>query len=175
MSKVIIYASKYGSSKKYAEKLHEIMKLPIYSYTDLPNDFSNYHEIILIASLYASGTLGLKKVMEKMNLENTEMTIITVGLADIDKETNIQKIREKINKTIQNTPIKIKNIFHLRGGINYSKLSFTHKLMMKALYTKVKNKPLNEIDDEAREFLDTYGKEVNFIDFNRLESIIPNL
>ena len=41
-------------------------------------------------------------------------------------------------------------IYHLRGGIDYQKLGFAHKTMMKLLYNKVKNIPDEKKTTEQR-------------------------
>ena len=63
-------------------------------------------------------------------------------------------------------------IFHLRGGIDYSKLNFAHKTMMKLLYNAVKNLPKEKLTAEDRAMIETYNKKVNFIDFSSLDEII---
>lgn len=45
-------------------------------------------------------------------------------------------------------------IFNLRVGIDYSKLKFLHKTMMKMLEKKVENIEEEKLTNENREFLD---------------------
>ena len=66
-------------------------------------------------------------------------------------------------------------IYHLRGGIDYSKLSFPHKTMMKLLYTKAKNLPEDKKNAEVRAMIETYGKQVDFVDFKKLDVIEQSL
>jgi len=55
-------------------------------------------------------------------------------------------------------------VFHLRGGIDYSKLSFMHKSMMSMLHKTLTKKNPDLLSDEDREMLETYGKKVDFTD-----------
>ena len=66
-------------------------------------------------------------------------------------------------------------IYHLRGGIDYGRLSIMHKTMMKRLYTKAKNLPEEKKTAEVRAMLDTYGKQVDFVDFSKLDPIERSL
>ena len=63
-------------------------------------------------------------------------------------------------------------LFHLRGGIDYQKLSFGHRTMMKLLYQSLRRTPFEKQTAENRAFLETYGKQVDFTDFRALDPII---
>lgn len=61
-------------------------------------------------------------------------------------------------------------LFHLQGGIDYSRLSFVHKSMMSMLRKMLLKKETGELRDEERQILETYG---TCIDFTDRESIKP--
>ena len=67
------------------------------------------------------------------------------------------------------------SIYHLRGGIDYSKLNFAHKTMMSLLYKKAKGLPEEKKTAEVKAMIDTYNQKVNFVDFSSLESIIKEI
>ena len=62
--KIIIYASVYGSAKKYAEELSRITGIKAKSFKELKS-LSDFETIIYIGALYAGGVLGLKKNFSK--------------------------------------------------------------------------------------------------------------
>ena len=63
-------------------------------------------------------------------------------------------------------------IFHLRGGIDYSKLSLLHKTMMKMVYKKAVDVPEEEKTAEIRAMIETYNKQVDFVDLKSLDPVI---
>ena len=63
-------------------------------------------------------------------------------------------------------------IFHLRGGIDYSKLNFKHKTMMKMLYHSLKNKPIESLTQEDKALIETYNTKVDFVDYDSLKQIV---
>jgi len=63
-------------------------------------------------------------------------------------------------------------IFHLRGGIDYSKLNFKHKTMMKMLYHSLKNKPVESLTQEDKALIETYNTKVDFVDYDSLKQIV---
>lgn len=66
---------------------------------------------------------------------------------------------------------KIKQ-FHLRGGIDYSRLGLKHKAMMAMLRTVMLKKGYDNLRGEDQMMLETYGGTV---DFTSQESLAPLL
>ena len=63
-------------------------------------------------------------------------------------------------------------IFHLRGGIDYQKLSFEHRAAMALLYRTVRRIPEEKQTAENRALIETYGQRVDFEDLRALEPIL---
>ena len=172
MSNIIIYGSKYGITKKYAEELSRRTNMQAISFENV-NDINSYDKIIYLGGLYAGGVLGMAKTLRRINnISNKEIILVTVGLADPTDEKNINNIRNNIKNQIQKEVFEKAKIFHLRGGIDYSKLKFTHKTMMKLLYNAVKNLPEEKKTAEDIAMIDTYNQKVSFVDFSSLNDII---
>ena len=172
MSNIIIYGSKYGATKKYTEELSKRTNIQAISFENV-NDINSYDKIIYLGGLYAGGVLGMAKTLRKINnISNKEIILVTVGIADPTDEKNINNIRNNIKNQIQKEVFEKAKIFHLRGGIDYSKLKFTHKTMMKLLYNAVKNLPEEKKTAEDIAMIDTYNQKVSFVDFSSLNDII---
>ena len=170
MSKLIIYGSQYGTTKSYAEKLSEITGIEAISHEDV-KDLSMYKTIIHLGGLYAGGIKGIKDTIKAID-GDTELIIVTVGLADPTNRENTQNIKETASRQVPKELYDKARFFHLRGGIDYNKLSFIHKTMMKMVYSKVKSIPEDMLKEEDKGFIETYNKTVNFVDFNSLEPIV---
>ena len=172
MSNIIIYGSHYGTTKQYAEELSRITNIKVISFEKV-NQINDYDNIIYLGGLYAGGVLGMSKTLKKLNnIANKTIIIATVGLADPTDETNINNIRNNIKSQISKEIFEKAKIFHLRGGINYSKLNFAHKTMMKLLYNAIKNLPQEKQTAEDKAMIETYNKKVDFTDFSSLNKII---
>ena len=61
---------------------------------------------------------------------------------------------------------------HLRGAIDYQVLSLKHRMMMKGLCTVLRRQSQAERSPENQMILDSYGKAVDFIDFDALKPIL---
>ena len=175
MSKMIVYGSKYGASMRYAEALAEKTGIPCLDVRKVKT-LEGCEAVVHIGGLYAGGVRGLShtvKLLEKV--PGVALTVITVGLADPDDEDNRRSIRESVKKQIPEAVMKKTKLFHLRGGIDYSRLSMVHRTMMKLLYSQLKKIPPEERGADARGLFETYGKKVDFVDLGRLEEIADNL
>ena len=173
MNSIIVYGSYYGTTKRYAEELSKRTNIKVISFKKINQQINDYDNIIYLGGLYAGGVLGMSKTLKKLNnISNKKILIATVGLSDPTDEVNKNNIRNNIKNQIPKEVLEKAKIFHLRGGIDYSKLNFAHKTMMKLLYNAVKNLPEEKQTAEDRAMIETYNKKVNFIDFSDLDKII---
>ena len=176
MSSIIIYGSNYGTTKQYAEELSKMTNIKAISFKKFNQSIDDYNNIIYLGGLYAGGVLGMSKTLKKINnISNKKIIIATVGLADPNNEVNKNNIKNNIKSQIPKEVFEKAKIFYLRGGIDYSKLNFAHKTMMKMLYNKVKNLPKEKQTAEDRAMIETYNKKVNFIDFSSVDKIINEI
>lgn len=173
--KIIIYGTKYGTAKKYAEELSRKIEIPCASYEEI-DDINIYSTIVYIGSLYAGGVQGMKKTMAKYEAgTDKKLIIVTVGLADPTDQENTDHIKGGVKKQLPAGVYEQATVLHLRGAIDYTKLSFKHKTMMGLLVRKAKNLPEEKKNAEVRAMIETYNQVVDFVDFDSLSSIIDEL
>ena len=172
---VIVYGGFYGGAKQYAQNLSEQTGIPAISYKDEPS-LSNMRVIIYIGGLYAGGVRGLTKTLRNFHLrDNQKLILVTVGLADPNEQENRDNIRVFLQKQLSPELLQKTKLFHFRGRIDYNKLTFVHSIMMKLRYQSLRKKPLETLTTEDRTFINTYGKQASFIDFNALKPIIKEI
>ena len=170
--KIILFGTIYGSSKLYAEELSKRTGIETRSYDEV-SSIDDYDTIVYIGSLYAGGVQGMKKTLSKLtDVSNRKIIIATVGLADPTDPENINNIRNSIKTQLSDAVYNQATIFHLRGAIDYAKLGFKHKTMMSLLYNKAKNLPEAKKTVEVRAMIETYNKQVSFIDYESLTPIV---
>ena len=175
MKDIILYGSQYGSTRRYAEKLSEQTGIPAISYKGAPG-LSGMKTIIYLGGLYAGGVLGLAKTLRGVSLQDGQkLLLVTVGLADPNEPENRDNIRASLQKQLPAGLLDRAKIFHLRGGIDYQRLSFSHRTMMALLYQSLRRTPLEKQTAENRALIETYGKQVDFTDFSALEPILHEI
>ncbi len=169
---VVIYESKYGSTRCYAQWIAEELTCSLFERKDFnPKDFTKYDVIIYGGGLYAGGVSGIKFITQNWKLlKNKQVVLYTCGLAEPEDTDNLSTIRKSLSKILSPEILEQIRLFHLRGGIDYSRLSFTHKAMMSMLRRMLLKKNPDSLSEENKQLLETYGKCINFT--NR-ESIWP--
>ena len=175
MSNIILYGSHYGTTKLYAEELSRRTNIEVSSFKTI-KDINQYDTIIYLGGLYAGGVLGMAKTLKNLNdVSHKKIILVTVGLADPTDEVNKNNIRNNIKRQLKKEVFEKAKIFHLRGGIDYSKLNFGHKTMLRLLYNSIKNLSEEKQTAEDKAMIETYNKKVNFIDFSSLDDIIHEI
>lgn len=173
--KIIVYGSQYGTAQQYAEELARKTNIDLKSYEKV-TDINRYDTVIYVGGLYAGGVLGMKKTLAKMlQCQRKKVIIVTVGLADPMNTENTDNIRNGMKRQLSKELYENAHIFHLRGGIDYSRLSFKHKTMMGLLYKKAVRLPEEKKTAELKAMIETYNKKVDFVDFDSLAPIVNDI
>ena len=173
MDTLITYGSQYGSAEHYAKKFAECTGFPILQYK-VVKAITDYDRVIHFGALYAGGVLGLRQIVPLLS-PKAELVIVTVGLADVQDAKNIKNIRSAIQRQLPEDVFQRTQIFHLRGAIDYCKLNLMPRTMMSLLYSKAKKLPEEQKTAETRAMIETYGKQVSFVDDAALNTIKDTL
>jgi len=106
MKTAILYRSFFGTTKQYAEWLHEEIDSDIFKYNKIKKEaLLSYDFIILCTATYA-GLISLKGYLKKKwdILKDKKVVLLVVGSAPADDEWSIRsynKIPEQIRKSIK--------------------------------------------------------------------------
>ncbi len=92
-----------------------------------------------------------------------------MGLASTDDK---EVFRPIIEKNFTEEMRKKMQFFHFRGGIDYKSLSFIHKAMIAMLKTVVARKKAEELSEDDKMMLATYGGKVDLSDINTIEPLV---
>lgn len=175
MEGIILYGSRYGSTRRYGEELSRETGIPAVSYTQAP-PLQDKKVIVYLGGLYAGGVLGLKKTLGSTAPgTGQKLLIATVGLADPGISENRYHIRGALQRQLPKEAYERASIFHLRGAIDYQQLSLPHRAMMALLHRSLQGRPAEKWSEEDRALMETYGKKADFVDFGALEPILEEI
>ena len=168
---VVVYKTKYGSTKKYAQWIASALKSDLFEASEVTEEnLLKYNTIIFGGGLYASGILGISLINKAFEqLKDKNLIVFTVGLADPNNTDQFKPIIEKNFTKEMRQAIKV---FHFRGAIDYKKLSFLHKSMMALLKNKVSKTNEEDRDAETKMMLETFGQVVDFSDETTVSPLI---
>jgi menaquinone-dependent protoporphyrinogen IX oxidase len=162
----VVYKSKYGTTKQYAEWIAEALESPLFESSKIKSSqLEDYDVVIYGGGLYAGGIDGIKLVSKATC---KKLVVFTVGLANIET-TDFSGFLTKAFTQEQLATIKV---FHLRGAMNYKQLSLIHKGMMAVVKKEAEKKPIAERTNDDVLMLETYGKEVDFMDKGTITPIV---
>ena len=170
---VVIYSSHYGFTERYARWIARDLDCPIFPTKPFPaQKLAGFDTVIFGGGLYAGGVSGIRQLIaNRKALSSKKVILFTCGLADPFVPDNAAHIRASLEKTLPPEMMESIHFYHLRGGIDYSKLSFTHKTMMKLLYNHARKLPPEKQTAETRAMIETFGTQVDFVDFASLRPI----
>ncbi len=156
---IVTYSSIYGSSRSYAVYLASALGIEAVDIKD--SKPSSGCILVHFGGLYAGTMSGLRKAVQLLP-PDSRLIAVSVGLSDPGKEENINRIDEVMNRMI---PAGIRDRverYHLRGAMDYSRLSKHHRAMMWMLCRSIELR--KNRSDEDQQLLDTYGGNIDFID-----------
>jgi len=175
MAKIlIIYYSKYGTTKKYAEWIAEELNGEICSVNNInQKSLGDYDIIIIGSSLYAGKIKGIDIIVKNFEiLKNKKLIIFTCGLADYSKSVHINSIYNRLKKEFPEKIIEKLKIFYLRGGINYKELTIKDKFLMWMMRKMILKSGKEKLSEEDKEFIETYGKKIYFLEKNNINELL---
>lgn len=171
---VVVYQSKYGATKKYAGWIAEELECDLYERKSVTAaDLNRYDTVIYGGGLYAGGVNGIEILTKNFTqLCGKNLILFTCGLADPSNKDNIDRIRNGLNRVLTPQMREKIKVFHLRGAMDYGKLSLPHKAMMAVLHRMIAKKDFNSLSVEDKQMLATYGKSVDFTDKAAIQPIL---
>ncbi|MDR2962501.1 MAG: flavodoxin domain-containing protein [Bacteroidales bacterium] len=175
MSKAaIIYHSKYGHTKQYAQWIAEALNADIYTDKYLKNiRLEDYDTLVFGSGMYAGANKAAQLIVQYFNrIRHKKVLLFTCGALDVSNEAIAADTDRALN-TVLTPEIRAKiRIFHLRGGIDFARLSWWYRLMLKFPYSKFSKIPENERNASEKSFLSIYGKTVDFTNKAQIEPIV---
>lgn len=134
MNAIVIYKSKYGSTKKYAEWIAEELSCEVRDAKDVKiEDLINYDTIIYGGGLYAEVIAGVHLITKNIDkLSDKKLIVYSTGITPIscreyydtlvmDKNFKTQEMREKIK------------VYNFLGKMVLDELSVVHRTAIKTL------------------------------------------
>ncbi len=133
MNAIVIYKTKYGSTKKYAEWIGEELGCKILDAKNVTaNEILEFDTIIYGGGLYAEVINGVSLITKNIDsLKNKKIAVYTTGITPIDCREYYDKL--VANKNFRNgVPDNVK-LFNFIGKMVLNELSVVHRTALKTL------------------------------------------
>ncbi len=169
MSGIILYQSKYGAAKKYAQWLSEETGFEVIETKKADIKEVAKHDIIILGGgVYASVIAGISFLKKNINeLKGKKIYVYCCGAAPYDDE-----ILEMINKRNLKDDLADVPCFYFQGMWDLEGMSFADKTMCKMYIKMLDKKDPSTISAWEKPFLEAKDKKCDWTDKKYLEPML---
>jgi len=166
---IILYQSKYGATKKYADWLVEetgfdCMETKKTTLLQL----EKYDIIILGGGIYASGISGLSFLKKNIeHLKNKKIAVFCVGASPYDDTAFQQIYAHNFKKNLSGV-----QCFYCRGAWDENKMSFQDRTLCKMLQKAVTKKDTSAYEPWEAALMCAVGQQCDWTEKKYLKPII---
>jgi len=134
---IVLYQSKYGTTKKYAEWLAEELSCDVIETKKAkPEQLKGYEKVILGGGIYASGIAGISFLRKHYEgLKNKKIIVFAVGASPYDEKAMHALKKRNLKTTYSNIPL-----FYCRGAWNETIMSWQDRMLCRLLKKAVAKK-----------------------------------
>lgn len=139
----VVYASRYGSARKYAQWIAQKAGGDLLEASRLKKgELAQYGAVVYGGGVYAGEIYGIKPLIkQKDELSGKKLILFLVGVTDTKDSGSYEKAaKESVPPDVLNNA----SLYFLRGALNYEKLSFMHKGVMRAMRGMLRKLPKEE-------------------------------
>ena len=169
---VVIYKSKHGSTKQYAEWIGEELDCPVIEEKDFSKkDFDKYDNIIFGGCVQAGGIQGfdlIKKNMRWGRLDDKKIVTFAVGLNVMQKETRMQLREINFDKSY----VERMTCYYCPGAYKPEEIKGIDAGIMKLMVKMLEGKDPLEMPEDDKKLLEAVKKGANYVDRKYIEPIV---
>lgn len=166
---IILYRSKYGATKKYADWLCEATGFDAIETAKADiRQVEQYETVIICGGIYASGIAGLSFLEKNYDrLKSKKLAVFCVGASPYD-ETAFEVIKtHNLKGGLKNIPV-----FYGRGAWDQDNMSFTDRTLCKMLQKAVAKKDPKNYEPWETALMSAVGKVCDWTDRQYLEPLL---
>ncbi|MCR5082399.1 MAG: flavodoxin domain-containing protein [Parasporobacterium sp.] len=169
---IILYQSKYGSTKKYAEWLSKATGyICVETSKTKVKDILEYDVIVLGGGVYASGIAGINFLKKNIQaLSGKKIAVFAVGASPYNEKA-ISQVRERhFVNGLETIPL-----FYCRGAWDEEKMTFAHRTLCKMLQKAVAKKNTAEYEPWESALMGAKGQRCDWTEQSYLDPILNYL
>lgn len=173
MSKgIILYQSKYGATKKYADWLVEETGFDCVETKNAKVvNLQEYDVIILGGGVYASGIAGLQFLKKNIGqLADKKIVVFAVGASPYDEKA-IQQVRDlHFQNELSSIPL-----FYCRGAWDEEKMKFVDRTLCNMLQKAVAKQNPEEYEPWQKALMCAVGQKCDWTNKSYLEPMLKHI
>ena len=133
MSTIVVYKTKYGSAKKYAEWISQALNCDMVDVKDTTIDkVCKYDTIIYGGGLYAEVINGVHFITKNMDkLKGKKLVVFSTGITPLNLREYYDKL--VVDKNFRTEETRKIKLFNFLGKMVLEELTFVHRTALKSL------------------------------------------
>ena len=133
MNAIVVYKTKYGSTKNYAEWIGEALDCKVAEAKEVTiEELEQYDAIIYGGGLYAEVINGVSLITKNIDrLKNKKIAVYTTGITPLDCRDYYDKL--VVEKNFKNGVPACIQLFNFTGKMILDELSAVHRTALKTL------------------------------------------
>lgn len=169
---IVIYNSKTGYTKKYAEWIASELSAEISEQRDFKSErYKEFDTIIFGGSMYATGISGLKKFTKSLDaLEEKKIIVFATGLSLKTEEVRTEVMKANFKSAFE----KKIEFFYFRGGFDFQNLPALDKVLMQVKKKMIERKAKKgtELTSDEKGMLAVYDKAVDYTSQRNIRGLL---
>ena len=157
----VVYASRNGSTKQYAEWIARDCGADLIPLEEAVIDRLALYDTLIYGGCVYSGIIqGISFVKNNRDLlKRMRLVVFTVGLTQPGDEAAFAQVLDRNFTEEERRDIRF---FHFPGALDYKKMSFLQRGMMRLLKKSIQKKPPEGRSQIEGYILESYGGKVDF-------------
>lgn len=172
MNGVILYQSKYGTTRKYAQWLSDATNFDLLEMMQAKGtDLSHYEVIVFGGGIYASGIAGLNALKKQLTrLSPRKVVIFCVGASPYD-----EKALAAVKEHNMDGPLKGLPLFYCRGRLDMPAMTFIDRNLCKMLQKATAKKDPSSCEPWERALMEAGEGKCDWSDQTYLKPILDEI
>lgn len=167
MKKIIVYQSKTGFTKKYAEWMAEVLNCMTVPFKKDMKNLNEYDLIIFGGGIMAGKVNGLEQFKTNVDLQKQKLFVYATGatsqeLTEVTDQFKTNNLTEEEQKKVP--------FYYYEGGIDYNHMGILSKFFMKMLVNMLKGKKNKTAEEEG--MLNALSHSFDHSDKNRIHTMM---
>lgn len=167
----VVYATKNGSTKRYAEWIAKDCgaRLIALEHADI-DELATYDTLIYGGYVYMGNIQGIAFIKNNRDLlEKVQLVVYTVGLTQPGDEVAFMEVLDRNFTAEERKGIRF---FHFPGALDYKKMGFMQKNMMRILKKSIQKKPAEARSQMEAYILESFGGRIDFTNYAYIKELV---
>lgn len=172
MKTIVIYKSKTGYVRKYAQWIAEELSADLADVSGVNlRRLEQYDTVIFGGSLHAVGINGIKKIRDNFDKLKDKNIVVFFSGASLPGEKVMDHVRNSNFTPEQQQRLRL---YYMRGGFDYNRLPPFDKLLMTMMKKKIENKKRKNIEllPDDKGMLALFEKSEDYTDKDNIRELV---